>query len=60
MFAIFFFRTANGDCPVLDRLSELPPKIEAKAWVRIERLAELGNDLKRPESDFLRDGIYPA
>lgn len=58
MFEIFFFRTAKGDCPVLDRLNELPPKIEAKAWVRIERLAELGNDLKRPESDFLRDGIY--
>ncbi len=26
--------------------------------VRIERLAELGHELRRPEADFLRDGIY--
>lgn len=58
VFEIYFFRTAKGDCPVLDRLNELTPKVVAKAWVRIERLAELGNNLKRPESDFLRDGIY--
>jgi phage-related protein len=26
--------------------------------VRIERLTELGHELRRPEADFLRDGIY--
>jgi phage-related protein len=26
--------------------------------VRIERLRELGHELRRPEADFLRDGIY--
>jgi phage-related protein len=26
--------------------------------VRIERLKEVGHELRRPESDFLRDGIY--
>ena len=25
---------------------------------RVERLAELGHELRRPEADFLRDGIY--
>ena len=26
--------------------------------VRIERLQEMGHELRRPEADFLRDGIY--
>ena len=26
--------------------------------VRIERLAEIGHELRRPEADFLKDGIY--
>ena len=29
-----------------------------KCTVRIERLEELGHELRRPEADFLRDGIY--
>ena len=39
----------------LDRLSE---KARAKCISRIERLAEMGHELKRPEADLLRDGIY--
>lgn len=26
--------------------------------MRIERLKELGHELRRPEADYLRDGIY--
>lgn len=26
--------------------------------MRIERLRELGHELRRPEADYLRDGIY--
>ena len=29
-----------------------------KCYVRIERLGQEGYDLRRPEADFLRDGIY--
>ena len=29
-----------------------------KCRVRIERLQELGHELRRPEADYLRDGIY--
>ena len=25
---------------------------------RVQRLAEMGHELRRPEADFLRDGIY--
>jgi len=36
----------------------LPPKAQDKCVVRIERLAELGHELRRPEADLLRDKIY--
>lgn len=38
-------------------LGELPFKVHAKCTERIDRLAELGHELRRPEADFLRDGI---
>jgi len=34
------------------------PKAYAKCVVRIRRLTELGHELRRPEADLLRDGIY--
>jgi phage-related protein len=30
----------------------------AKCRVRLDRLEELGHELRRPEADYLRDGIY--
>lgn len=36
----------------------LPAKAQDKCLVRVERLRELGHELRRPEADFLRDGIY--
>jgi hypothetical protein len=54
---IVFFSDQNK-CPVLDWLDTLPKKVQAKAHVRIERLAEMGHELRRPEADLLREGIY--
>jgi putative component of toxin-antitoxin plasmid stabilization module len=34
------------------------PKAYAKCAVRVKRLAEVGYELRRPEADFLQDGIY--
>jgi phage-related protein len=36
----------------------LPAHAKDKVLVRIERLRELGHELRRPEADFLRDGIH--
>ena len=47
----------TGD-PLLAWLDDLPPKIRDKCIVRIERLAQLGHELRRPEADLLRDGIH--
>jgi phage-related protein len=33
-------------------------KVQAKCAGRIDRLGQLGHELRRPEADFLRDGIY--
>ena len=44
--------------PILDWLDSLQSKALDKCTVRIERLAEMGHELRRPEADFLRDGIY--
>ena len=42
----------------LDWLDSLPVKAQDKCRVRIERLGELGHELRRPEADYLRDGVY--
>jgi phage-related protein len=56
---VFFFREpAEGSVPLLKWLDGLPSKVQAKCVVRIERLAELGHEIRRPDADFLRDGIY--
>ena len=44
--------------PLLVWLDTLPAKAQDKCRVRIERLKELGHELRRPEADYLRDGIY--
>lgn len=54
---VVFYRDADGT-PALEWLSKLPDRAYAKGLVRIERLSELGHELRRPEADILRDGIY--
>ena len=56
---VFFFREPKGDSvPFLEWLDELPMKVKSKCTERIDRLGELGHELRRPEADCLRDGIY--
>ncbi|NUM54351.1 MAG: type II toxin-antitoxin system RelE/ParE family toxin [Candidatus Hydrogenedentes bacterium] len=55
---VVFFRESDGTAPVLDWLRGLNDKARDKCVVRIERLRDLGHELRRPEADYLRDGIY--
>jgi len=55
---VVFFADQDGVAPVLAWLDEQPTKVQDKCIVRIERLAELGHEIRRPEADYLRDGIY--
>ena len=42
----------------MEWMEQLPDRAYAKGFVRIERLAALGHELRRPEADYLRDGVY--
>ena len=55
---VVFYQEDDGSVPILEWLDSLQPKALDKCTVRIERLKELGHELRRPEADFLRDGIY--
>jgi hypothetical protein len=55
---VVFFTQEDGSCPLLVWLDGWPAKVQDKCIVRLERLAEMGYELRRPEADFLRDGIY--
>jgi phage-related protein len=55
---VVFFREENGKVPLVAWLAALPSMARAKCMVRLERLEELGHELRRPEVDYLRDGIY--
>jgi len=37
---------------------ELPAKVQDKCYLRLERLREMGHELRRPKADFLRGWIY--
>lgn len=55
---VVFFRDENGSCPLLEWFHELPVRAQDKCFLRLERLRDLGHELRRPEADFLRDGVY--
>lgn len=55
---VVFYREADGTVPALKCLEELPRSALVKCRVKLERLKELGHELRRPEADLLRDGIY--
>jgi hypothetical protein len=55
---VVFYSETDGTVPVLEWFARLPPKAQDKCRVSIQRLAELGHELRRPESDLLRDGIH--
>ena len=55
---VVLYREDDGTVPLLVWLDSLPPKVREKCLFRIQRLAELGHELRRPEADLLRDGIH--
>ena len=55
---IILFRADDGTVPFLDWFAAIPDKVQDKCRVRLERLQQLGHEIRRPEADFLRDGIY--
>lgn len=54
---IVIFAEEDGGCPLIEWMDTLPPKAQDKCIVKIERLKEMGHELRRPEADFLRNKI---
>ena len=55
---VVFFQEEDGSVPILAWLTDLPQKARLKCLAKLARLEELGHELRRPEADLLRDGIY--
>jgi phage-related protein len=58
---IVFYQEADGQVPVLAWLRVLQRRDRrayAACIARIQRLAAMGHELRRPEADYLRDDIH--
>ena len=55
---VVLYAEDDGSAPLLTWLDRQPSKVQDKCLVKIERLAELGHELRRPDAAFLRDGIH--
>jgi len=58
---VHFYLELDGTVPVLDWLKKLRQqdrRAYAKCVVRVQRLEDEGHALRRPETDYLRDGIH--
>jgi len=55
---VVFYREVDGTVPILEWLDGLPRSAIVKCRVKLDRLKELGHELRRPEADLLRDGVY--
>ena len=55
---VLIFAENDGSCPLLEWMDTLPPRARDKCIVKIERLKQMGHELRRPEADYLRDNIY--
>ena len=55
---VLIFAESDGNSPFLNWLDKQSPKVQDKCIVFIERLEEYGHELRRPQADYLRDGIY--
>jgi phage-related protein len=58
---VFFYRDEDGTVPVLAWLQELAAsnrRAAAACIAKLRLLAAFGHELRRPNADYLRDGIY--
>ncbi len=58
---VFFYQETPGDVPVRDWLAQVAKRDQRaadKCQTLIARLRAMGHELRRPDADLLRDGIY--
>ena len=55
---VVIYREEDGTAPFLPWLLSLPTAAQDTVRLKVERPRELGHELRRPEADYLRDGVY--
>jgi len=55
---VYYFIDEDGSNPVKDYIDSLTDKEQAKVYAYIAELRNQGNNLRRPMTDYLKDGIY--
>ena len=55
---LFVYQESEFEIPLVEWLDSLPNKVQVKCRIKIGRLQQQGSELRRPEADYLRDGIY--
>ena len=55
---IAIFKNDDGSVPLLKWLDRQPKKVKAKCIEKIESLEAFGYELRRPDCDYLTEGIY--
>ena len=55
---VLFYQETNGETPFIEWIEGLPPEGAVTCAARLARLERLGHEIRRPEADYLRDGIY--
>lgn len=56
--AIVLYREEDGTVPFMDWYDRIPERAQDKCTIALERLAERGHELRRPESDLLQNGLH--
>ncbi len=54
---VVLFREGTSS-QLADWFNEIPEKAYAKGMAKVRRLSELGHEMRRPEADYLEEGIY--
>ncbi len=58
---VFFFRDDDGRVPVLEWMNgflDQNERVYRKCFGLIQLLEQFGHELRRPQADMLRDGVY--
>ncbi len=55
---VLFYCERDGSVPLVDWLDGLPEKVSLRCLARLERLGQMGHELRRPEAAYLKGGIY--
>ena len=58
MWDLDFFEKDSKRCPTLEFVEQQPPDDQVRIKRSLTLLAELGNNLRRPDVDYLEDGLY--